>query len=377
MSVGPIKKKDKETGRMIPTGGYWIQVNQKLPTGRLTRHREQSTLWTKRDAKQREREIRNQITSGTYKGKEERKQIPTLEKFSEEFMKNYAAVNNKPSEVLSKQSRLDNHLIPKFGRVRIDEIKAREVADFRSDLLLKQNLKPGTVNNILTVLKKMLDYAAEMEIIEKVPRIKLLPVDKPDFDFFTFDEAKRLLEAAKYNQEWYDMIYFAIRTGLRYGELCELRWKDIDLVEGTMRVSRNFTKGSVVTRKNRDAYTVPLSDETVRLLKRHRHLKGELVFSKPDGGRHIHRRFDVALRRICRKAGLREVGPHVLRHTFGSHLAMKGVPLLWIKELMGHKDINSTLKYAHLMPDVKREAIAVLDGPMKYLRQYYDNSEAN
>jgi site-specific recombinase XerD len=58
---------------------------------------------------------------------------------------------------------------------------------------------------------------------------------------------------------------------------------------------------------------------------------------------------------------LREIGWHKLRHTFGSHLAMRGRSLLEIKELMGHRDISSTLRYAHLMPERKHEAVAALD----------------
>ncbi len=67
------------------------------------------------------------------------------------------------------------------------------------------------------------------------------------------------------------------------------------------------------------------------------------------------------MKRCCRKAGLREIGWHCLRHTFASHLASQGRSLLEIKELLGHEDIKSTLIYAHLMPERKHEAVAALD----------------
>ena len=69
--------------------------------------------------------------------------------------------------------------------------------------------------------------------------------------------------------------------------------------------------------------------------------------------RHLHR--------ICRKAGLRKIGWHVLRHTFASHLAMRGVPLRGIQELLGHASITMTMKYAHLSPDARRDYVQLLD----------------
>jgi site-specific recombinase XerD len=114
---------------------------------------------------------------------------------------------------------------------------------------------------------------------------------------------------------------------------------------------------------------------TLRKARRQlRHLKGDaLVFCKPDGGRHIHRRADVALKRCCRRAKLREIGWHKLRHTFATHLLSRGRELFEVKELLGQRDINSTLVYAHLMPRTKREAVAVLDEPPSALRQHSGN----
>lgn len=92
----------------------------------------------------------------------------------------------------------------------------------------------------------------------------------------------------------------------------------------------------------------------MRLVKS-KHALEELVFCKPDRGRRIHRRADVALRRRCKWADLRPIGWHVLRHTFASHLAMNGRSLKEIQELLGHSDIRQTMRYAHLTPGVKQE----------------------
>ena len=71
--------------------------------------------------------------------------------------------------------------------------------------------------------------------------------------------------------------------------------------------------------------------------------------------------FGWGLERTCRRAGLRKVGWHCLRHTFGSHLASRGVPIRTISELMGHATIQMTMRYAHLSPNVGREAVNCLD----------------
>src|SRR5215472_14600564 len=123
-------------------------------------------------------------------------------------------------------------------------------------------------------------------------------------------------------------------------------------------------RGQVGSPKNGRSREVPLSDETVRILKAHRHLRGELVFCDERGESLAYEAGRDPLRRACRRAGLRNVGWHTLRHTFASHLAMRGVPLKAIQELMGHSTIEMTMRYAHLSPTVKRDAVAQLDAPV-------------
>lgn len=65
--------------------------------------------------------------------------------------------------------------------------------------------------------------------------------------------------------------------------------------------------------------------------------------------------------RACRKAGLRPLGWHALRHTLASHLVMRGVPMKAVQELLGHRSLKMTMRYAHLSPDVRRDAVQLLD----------------
>lgn len=361
MSVRYMRRKDPKTGEMREA--WYVDVDFKHPDGRRQRVRRRSPIQSRRAAEQFEREQRNTLAAGGLERKEEeQKEIPRFADFADEFIDTYARVHNKHSEVISKQGILQRYLLPVFGRKKLDVITTRDIEKLKSKLL-NIGLKAKTVNNALATMGKLLRYAEEVEIIEKAPRIRLLKVPKAAFDFLTFEESRELLEASKYNSEWHAMVFFALRTGVRYGELCELRWKDIDLQRGQLLVSRSFTRGQVTTTKTGRQRQIPLSEQTVAYLTTHRHLNGELVFSKNDGGRHIHRRADVALKRCCRYAEMRPIGWHVLRHTFASHLAMRGVSLKSIQEMLGHTTIEMTMRYAHLSPEVNRKAVTELDDP--------------
>jgi site-specific recombinase XerD len=97
------------------------------------------------------------------------------------------------------------------------------------------------------------------------------------------------------------------------------------------------------------------------VLKKQRHLRGELVFCDEDGRMLKKGACKHPLWRTCKKAGLRRIGWHTLRHTFASHLVMKGVPLKAVQELLGHATIEMKMRYPHLSPYVAKEAVSLLD----------------
>lgn len=290
---------------------------------------------------------------------QERKEVPTFTEFAPEF-EAYARANNKPSEVEAKKSTLERHLVPFFGRMRLDEIGEREIERYKSKKL-DGILAKKTVNNHLTMLRRMLVLARRFKLIATVPEVIWLKAPKPEFDFLAFDEAERLVAAA--DGEWTTMILVALRTGLRHGELLGLRWEDVDLVAGKLHVRQAIVRGIAGTPKSGRSREVPLSDQALTALKRHRHLRGELVFCRSDG-KPLHRaECKWPLWRACKRAGLRRIGWHCMRHSFASHLVMRGVPLKAVQELLGHATIEMTMRYAHLSPNVRRDAVSVLDAP--------------
>jgi integrase len=284
------------------------------------------------------------------------KEVITFKKFVPTFLE-ISETKNKPSQVESKESILRVHLTPAFGELRLDRIGDTEIQDY---VVAKKKLSAKTINNHLTVLRRLLFIARKRKLIDLVPEIEWLKTDEPDFDFLDYGEAQRLIAAAE--TEWRPMIVVGLKAGLRLGELLALRWEDVDLVKGQIRVKRSVTRGIVTTPKSRKSREVPLGVEAIAALKDARHLKGELVFSNADGRMLTKGETRHPLRRAYRRAGLRQIGWHVLRHSYASHLTMRGAPLKVVQELLGHSTIRMTEKYAHLSPNVKTDAVKLLDG---------------
>lgn len=366
MSVRRVKQKDSKTGKVREF--LMVDVDFELPNGSRERVRKVSPVQTKRGAEQYERELRAAILDGSWcRGKEENA-VPTLAEFSSQFVEEYAETNNKESEVDSKRSILKLHLEPVLGRLRLDEIGKREIEAYKR-AKLKGGFTKKTINNQLTVLRKLLATADEWEVIAGVPRIRWFQVDRPTFRFLSFDEADRLIAGTA--PEWRALVTAALRTGLRRGELLGLRWNDIDFVNGNLSVERAWVRKRLTTPKNGRSRTVPLCDEVVQALKAHRHLRGPWVFCSKEGSPLTKDEIKHPLRRALIKAGLwnstptaedeKKVGWHVLRHTFASHLVMRGASLKVVQELMGHQTIEMTMRYAHLSPNVKQEAVKLLD----------------
>lgn len=338
----------------------------RFPDGRRERIRKVANGNTERQAEAEERALLRALADGTYRrGKEVKKEerMPTVEEFGRTFIELYARPNNKPTEVKGKQDALRLYINPAMGKKRLDQVNLLDIDRLKADLL-GRGLSPKTVRNALTVLSRMLHYAVDVEILKLVPRIKLPKQTMPDMDFLDYEEAELLLATARQHYpEWYAPLLFTLRTGMRRGEVFEMRWGDVRL-EGSnphVRVARSLSWNRVTTPKNGKARTVPLSPQTVEVLKAHRHLRGDLVFGREDGKHMGERQSDYWLRRICRRAGLREIGWHCLRHTFASHLVMKGAPLKHVQELLGHSTIQMTLRYSHLAPAETREVVALLD----------------
>lgn len=322
------------------------------------RVRETPRIQTIDFAKKLERQILDRLTAGTY-GKEQ-KEPKTVKEFSKDFLANYVATNNKPSEQTTKRRVLEMHLLPYFGALGLSDVGQREIEAYKARKL-KEGSSPKTVNNHLVILGKLLRVAVEWGDLQTAPRVKLLRVAEAAFDFLDFEEAPRLVAAC--GGQLKAMVVLMLNTGLRIGEVAALRWQDVDLKAGRLMVRHSVWRGHFGTPKGHKSREIPLNDVVLSELKAWRHLRGEWVFCQGKGERLGSNCERSALDAACKLAGLREVSWHVLRHTFASHLVMRGVPLKTVQELLGHVDIKTTMRYAHLSPSVKKDAVASLAVP--------------
>jgi integrase len=184
--------------------------------------------------------------------------------------------------------------------------------------------------------------------------------------FFSFEEADALVAASGEDPEWGPLVIVGLRTGLRISELLALRWADVELT-GTPRL--NVTRGAVdgfeSAPKSGKGRPVPLSGQACAVLKAHRvrNPKAKLVFGNPDDTWRTRHQATNAIHRLCDAAKVARAGIHTTRHTFASHLAMRGVPLVQIRDLLGHASIQLTEVYARLQPGHgSAAAVALLDG---------------
>jgi len=360
------------------------------PDGRRQRVVKFSPVQTRRGAEQYERELRASLLNGTFGKENNGERCLTLSQFAPRFL-TYSENNNKHSSVVTKRQILDDHLIPFFGNTPLDAIGPAEIEDFKAAMrnktsaararkeaptqaaiLKRKDVAPKplslkTINNVLSALSKLLNLAEEQKVINQAPRVKLFgKLPKPTFDFLRFEEAERLIDAAE--PEWRALLLVALKTGLRQGELIGLQWSDLDLAQGRLNVRRTIWRGVTDLPKGGRERTVDLPASAVDALKAHRHLRGRYVFCQEDGQPLTEGKMKQPLRRALTRAGINReegrIGWHDLRHTYASHLAMRGVPLKVIQELMGHVTIEMTERYAHLSPDTRREAVGVLDRPL-------------
>lgn len=312
---------------------------------------------TKEGAQKAEQRAVQQLLNGPKPAEEPKKEVSTFHDwFTGAFWRQWVVgKKNKPSEVRSKEIIYRVHLQTAFGHLRLDEIGTSEVADFRAQLVEKvsptgKKLSEKRINNILAVLSKPLKYAEDCEVIRKAPKIGMFKVERPEIEFWEFEQYARLLAAAKADDpRWYAAACLAGEAGLRVGEVKALRWReDVDMVAQTLTVNQQTRNGDTTSPKGRKRRTIPMTATLYAALKRMDVVREGFVVRNPDGKQLTDHQADAVIRRVCRLAGLPQRFFHTLRHTFGTHAAMFGVNPWVLQEWMGHKRLEETYRYVHV-----------------------------
>ena len=241
-------------------------------------------------------------------------------------------------------------LSPFFNDRTLFQITTRLVAEYR-EKRTAEKAKPATIYQELALLRRMFNVA-----IREWQWLKINPVSGLSFSvgnknartrWLAPEEQERLLRCAT-NPAWLrPLLITALHTGMRRGELLALTWKDIDNRQRIIRIEHS---------KNGERRSIPISDtlqSTLGAIKV-RDISGRVF---PMAVRSLRAAFDKALG----KAKIEDFHFHDLRHTFATRLVQNGVDLYKVKELLGHKTIAMTMRYAHHCPESLRSSVEVLD----------------
>ena len=349
------------TVRKFRTGGWEVDIHIILPNGTRRRDRTRkscSKFAAHRWGLARERDL---LLNGF--PTPNKKEVPKLHEFVNRFLDGYARANrHKPSGIAAKETILRVHLVPLMGNRRLDQVTNEDVHRLKHRL---RNKSPKTVNNVLTTLSTLLKVAVEWGVIESVPcTIRQLKAPKPPMAFHDFGDYERLVGAAEaVDDNAHLIVLLGGEAGLRCGEMMALAWSEVSLGKRQLCVRRSEWKGHVTAPKGGRLRYLPLTIRLADALRRYRHLRRSRVLVEQDGRSLTQKMVQDRVRWAARRAELDHGGVHILRHTFCSHLAMRGAPARAIQELAGHQDLATTQRYMHLSPAAVEGAIRLLDQP--------------
>jgi integrase len=294
--------------------------------------------------------IKSQIAENRYLDVRKNKDVK-LPELLNYFIEHYSKINNKPSSY-RRNKQIAATLVKYFGGRFIYHIENVDVEGYKKSRK-EQGVSFSTINREMALLKTVLNKAKEWEVLQTpVPKIKLFKVDNRRVRYLTEDEYRKLLDLSP--EPLRSIILIAVNTGMRRGELLSLKWKDVDVKEQIVtlwdtknREKRHIYMNSVVA----DAFIGVRGNDT-----------SEYVFPGKEGNTHISESYvSHMFSRLVEQAGIKDFRYHDMRHTFGSWLAMEGFSLKTIQDLLGHKSIEMTLRYAHLSPEHKKMAVERLE----------------
>ncbi|MFZ9502486.1 MAG: tyrosine-type recombinase/integrase [Beijerinckiaceae bacterium] len=247
-------------------------------------------------------------------------------------------------------SYLRRHILPAFGATPMSQISKAQILHWVRSMRLA-GYRPGTVNRALNLFKATMSKAVEWEVVgmERNPArgVKNLPDHARKERFITPREASDLIAALRLseNQMLFPFVGFLLLTGARKSEAASMRWEDVRLESGAWTIPLS---------KSGKPRHVPLSQGAVRMMhdarviiERSQLRRSVYVFPNPKTGkpfRDLFHGWDAARRR----AGLQDVRLHDLRHSYASALVNSGRSIYEVQKLLGHADVRTTERYAHL-----------------------------
>ena len=263
----------------------------------------------------------------------------TVGTWLEVWMENYAKVKLRPSTFKTSQGFLKNHIKPQIGSIPLADLTSLDLQRFYKHLLdggrvdrieakkKPKGLAPKTVRNINQMIGSAYNLAIEQHLVTKNPTqgCALPKVEHKEIKTLTSDQLSTFFQEAR-DSGVYELYYLDLATGLRRGELLGLKWADVDLDRGVLKIQRAISRqnGKVVEAplKTKNAYrTLPLSADAIDVLKAQKNKVGssEWVFPSPTEGPMSPDSVLHMLQRVLKRAGLPRIRFHDLRHPYVKH----------------------------------------------------------
>ena len=301
----------------------------------------------------------------------------TVGKWLDLWYESYAKVKMRPSSYLTYRGYIDNHIKPYIGNISLSKLTTLDLQTLYKKLLAEgrverieaqkqpKGLSAKTVRNIHQIISSALKLAVEQRLIAHNPAdgCALPKAERKEMQTLPVEQLTSFLREAK-DSGVFALYYIDLTTGLRRGELLGLKWSDIDLEKGDLRVQRQIGRidGKIIEMplKTKNAYrTLPLSADAIDILMQQRRKTGnsEWVFPSPTGGPMSPDSVLHMLHRVLKRAGLPKVRFHDLRHTFATMALQNGVDVKTVSSVLGHYSAGFTLDtYAHVTTDAQLKA---------------------
>lgn len=276
----------------------------------------------------------------------------TFAEYARTWHENYCKIEKDEIQWFDDLSIINTHLVPAFGQKRLSNLAKADLLSLRRNLI-EHGKSPKTVNNIAGLAKKMMNVAVDWGYLSANPwdAVKPLKIPERPFAYWMQDERDRFLRFAKRECfDLYEVVAVACHTGLRLGEMMGLKRDALDFERRVIVVHRSYSvklKKLKPYTKSKRVRQVPMNDLVFEILSSRRLMApDDFVFDHE-----LAQNTPKRMRSVARKAGVKRLRFHDLRHTFASNLAMAGMALHKIQAVLGHANYKETERYAHLHPD--------------------------
>lgn len=293
--------------------------------------------------------------------------------------------------------RINAHVIPMIGEYKLNELTTAIIQDFYNKLISEKNMKPVSAKKVYDIVNGCLKYAKKSKLIYDLPTdIEKQKLEKPAIEFWSKEEIDFFLNEIK-EHYLYTPIFLDVLTGLRIGELCGLRWCDVDLDNGFIevnsqviqdRINKELIFSSILktSTSHRNISIPPVLIDYLKAIKDDRNaLESDFVILSREGlmcnPRNLSMNFTKTVSKYkdsiedIEKANktvpesymqLKQISFHGLRHTHATLLIFNGENIKVVSDRLGHRDISITLNtYTHVMDDMKNNTAALLNNLFK------------